>query len=98
MAMFMKLLATRIVAKSFFGFDSNFSTIASFLAIAFSLFVSKSEEDKEKKATSAPEISAEQPNKTTSKTILVICVKSKVLINNSKPGGSVSNLMNLVKH
>lgn len=95
-AMFRKLLATRIVAKSFFGLDSRFCTIPSFFAIAFSLFVSKSEGVNEKKATSAPEIRAEQASKTTSKMLLVICEKSKI-VKRSKPGGSVSKLMGLIK-
>ena len=94
--MFRKLFETKIVAKSFFGFDRSFSTIASFFAIAFSWFVSKSDGDNEKKATSAPDMSAEQANKTINKIMLVICEKSKAE-RKSKLGGSMSNLMGLVK-
>src|SRR5690606_22131043 len=98
MAMFTKLFETKIVANNFFGLPNNRCTIASFFAMDFSRFVSKSEGVNEKKATSDPEIRAEQASKITSITPLVIWVISKTLKKKSKPGGSVSKLMGLVEY
>lgn len=96
MAIFIKLLETKIVANNFLGLANNRWTMANFFAIDFSSLVSKSDGVKEKKATSAPEITAEQKSKTKIKTPLVIWVKSKTA-KKSKPGGSMSNLLGLVK-
>lgn len=96
MAMFTKLFETRIVANSFFGLVNNRWTIPSFFAMDFFGFVSKSEEVNEKKATSAPEMRAEQASKTTNSTLLVIWEKSKTA-KKDKPGGSVSKFFGLVK-
>ena len=77
-AIFMKLFATRIVASSFFGRSRSFAI----RRIGTDLFSSPSlilDLVKENKATSAPEINAEQMSKTISKTILVI---KEVLIAN----------------
>lgn len=60
----MKLLATRSVASSFFGFSKSLAII--FPLELFSCNVSSiSFCDKENKATSAPDINAEQNSKTT---------------------------------
>jgi len=73
MAMFIKLFVIRIVANNFFGFINSFWTISSFFdAFLFEESFSKSEGVKEKKATSAPDIKAEQINKISSIRILVI--------------------------
>lgn len=88
-AMFIKLFVTRIVAKSFFGFESKASRIANFFTFDFWPLVSKSDGVRENKATSAPEINAEHASKTISKTKLVIWATSKTARKN-KPGGSVS--------
>lgn len=93
MAILIKLLDTRIVANNFFGLLSNLSTMAIFFEE--SLFSSKSEGEREKKATSAPEMRAEQPRSTKNKIKLVIWVKSKLSMN-CKPGGSVSNFFDLI--
>src|SRR5690554_3036745 len=97
MAILIKLLATRIVAKSFLGLSSRRSTMPNFFAVDFFSLSSKSDEFKEKKATSAPEIRAEQARRTNNKIKLVIWVESK-LSKNCKPGGSVSNLFSLVRN
>ncbi len=77
-AMLIKLLATRIVANSFFGRSNNF-IIISIVADLCSIPSSKLDFVKEKKATSAPDIKAEQNNKTISNTTLVI---NEVLVTN----------------
>src|SRR5690554_2931901 len=89
-AMFIKLFATKIVANNFLGFVSSRCTISSFFEIDLLVLVSKSEDVKEKKATSEPETSAEQTSKTKSTTTLVIWVKSKNEAKKYKSGGSVS--------
>ncbi len=66
--MFIKLLATSMVAKSFFGRSKRLEIILKVLGFS-SKPVSISDRVKEKKATSAPEISAEQVSKTTSRII-----------------------------
>ena len=68
-AILIKLLATRIVANSFFGFSNNNLTRWRFL-LSFSS--SKSVGVNENKATSAPEMSAEQANKTRTNTPVVM--------------------------
>lgn len=88
--MFIKLFATKIVANNFLGFVSSRCTISSFFEIDLLVLVSKSEDVKEKKATSEPETSAEQTSKTKSTTTLVIWVKSKNEAKKYKSGGSVS--------
>ena len=71
MAILTKLLATKIVASSFLGFESNFLMMRSFLeglpSLSSTLVL-----DKEKKATSAPDIRAEHKSRTSKMTILVI--------------------------
>ena len=57
-----KLFAINIVAKRCLGFLLSLRTFLLFLCSSFSKF-SKSLGDKEKKATSDPEIKAEQHNK-----------------------------------
>ena len=61
MPIFIKLFVISIVAKSLFGFFKRFKT--NFVFFDFSFFsISTSFGAREKKATSAPEISAEQNN------------------------------------
>lgn len=74
--MFIKLLATNIVANNFLGLPSNFEIISIDFEY-FSEVVSKSFCVKENKATSAPDTSAEQHNKRNNKTI-----PSKIEISN----------------
>ncbi len=74
--MFIKLLATNIVANNFLG-RSKSEAIIFIAGTSFSKPSFKSDLVSENKATSAPEIRAEQISKTTSKTILV---KNEVLI------------------
>ena len=74
----MKLFATRIVANNFLGRSKSFAI----MVIGTDLFSMPSfilDLVKENKATSAPEINAEQISKTISKTILVI---NEVLVTN----------------
>ena len=71
-AMFIRLLATRMVARSFLGLANNLSMRASFLGRDFPSSVFKSVVEREKNATSAPEMSAEKNNKTKRITKLVI--------------------------
>ena len=71
MAIFIKLLATRIVANSFFGRSNKLAIICMFTDL-FSRPSSILDLVNEKSATSAPEINAEQANNITSRIILVI--------------------------
>ena len=91
MAILIRLLATRIVANSFLGFRSSFWTNCIFFESSLPLSSSKSEIESEKKAISAPEIKAEQNNKTKTKTILVISVVEIREIKD-KLGGSISKM------
>ena len=77
-AIFIELLATSIVASSFFGLSRSFAIIC-IEGDLFSKPSSISALVREKKATSVPEIKAEHPSNTISKTILVI---SEVLVTN----------------
>lgn len=91
MAILIKLFATSMVARSFLGLSSNFETICKGLdscsnPSSKSVFVS------EKRATSAPDINAEQNSKTRSNTTPIIKERSAVKINNIKFEGSGSNL------
>lgn len=64
--MLIKLLATKMVAKSFFGLSNNFEIISmgfEFSCEAFSISVCVNENS----ATSAPETKAEHSNNTNSK-------------------------------
>jgi hypothetical protein len=71
MAIFIKLLATKIVANSFFGLSKSFEIIPMLFEFSkASLF--KSDFVNEKIATSAPEIRAEQKSKTIRIAILAI--------------------------
>ena len=70
MAIFIKLLATNIVASNFLGRSNNLAIIPILTDLA-SKPSSKLDLVKENKATSAPEIKAEQNNRTMSKTTLV---------------------------
>ena len=63
MAMFMKLLATKIVANKRLGFFNNLITLVTSILFSVSLDSSKDLICKEKKATSAPETRAEQISK-----------------------------------
>jgi hypothetical protein len=77
-AILIKLLATRIVANNFLGRYKRFAIIP----IGADLFSMPSfilDLVKENKATSAPEINAEQTSKTISKTMLVT---NEVLVTN----------------
>ena len=63
-AIFIKLFATSMVANNFLGLDTSFWTISNFFEFPFSEeSTSKSEAVNENKATSAPEIKAEQISK-----------------------------------
>ena len=63
MAIFIKLFATNMVAKSFFGFSRS-DVIMLMLFVCSALAVSISDFVKENKATSTPEINAEQNSNT----------------------------------
>ena len=95
-AILIRLFATRIVANSFLGFTNKLRMIFIFLDPVLSSLVSRSGAVSEKNAFSAPEIMAEQPNKTTSTTILVMFV---VVIREikSKLGGSISKIVLFVR-
>ena len=96
-AILIKLLATKIVASNFFGFDKSFSTNTNRFEGESSSEGCKSVADKEKNATSAPEIRAEHNKSVNSMTILVICVILRRKIK-SKLGGSISKIVRLIKH
>ncbi len=91
MAIFIKLLATRIVARSFFGRSSNDAIICmpeEFSSIPLSIF----DFVNEKSATSAPEIRAEHANNITSRIILVIKDVLVAIKFESKTEGSGSKI------
>ena len=91
-AIFIKLLATKIVANNFLGFDNNFLTIVKLAESSLSEdSSSKSVAVKEKKEISAPEINAEQIN---NMTIIIILIINSLFIDvtRSKLGGSVSKI------
>lgn len=97
-AMFIKLLATRMVANNLLGFSSKFRTISNFFEGSLSEDESlRSETDNENKATSDPDINAEHISKTKSKIILVIWEILTSEMNN-KPGGSKSKIVFLIEH
>ena len=83
-----KLFVINIVASSFLGFSSKVTTIFSFFPLSESS--SKSVCDKEKKATSAPETSAELINKKNRPTRLIAVKIFTGLIAKSKISGSGS--------
>ena len=89
MAIFIKLLATKIVANSFFGRSKRYDIISICLDFA-SKPVSISVLVKENKATSAPEINAEQ-NSNTNKSKKLLANEKSIAINNGiKLAGSGS--------
>lgn len=86
----MKLLATRIVASSFLGRSKSLAIISKRLE-DFSLPDSSSVRGKEKRATSAPEIKAEQ-NKSIITNTRPKAIEKSIEINNAlKLEGSGSN-------
>ena len=87
--MLIRLFATKIVAKSFFGFVNSFATRAIFFGSSLPSSEKKSVGDSEKNATSAPEIKAEKNNNSTRITKLVICGTERSEMK-SKLGGSIS--------
>ncbi len=92
-AMFIKLLATRIVANNFLGRSKSFEIIMIRLSVCSS---SKTDLDKEKKATSAPEINAEKNNRINSNIKLKTSEnteKSIVKNENNNLVGSGSNVI-----
>ena len=91
-AIFIKLLATNIVANSFLGLDNRFFTIIKLPGDSFSEdSSSKSVGVNEKNAISAPEIKAEQTNKINKTRTLRMCPLSKEIAKN-KLGGSISKI------
>ena len=89
-AMFIKLLATNMVANSFFGRSNSFEIISMGLDFAskplsISVLVS------ENSATSAPEISAEQTKSKNNNAKPKTTEKSIAIINSFKLEGSGSN-------
>lgn len=90
MAMLIKLLATKMVANSFLGLSKSFEIILNVLGL-LSKPSSKSVLFKEKRATSAPDISAEQKSNRMSKTKPKTTEKSIVCINEKNLVGSGSN-------
>ncbi len=93
--MLMKLLATKMVANSFFGRSNSLEMILKCLALS-SKPESISDFDNEKRATSAPEINAEQSNKIKSKTSPEIKETFTLSIKTIKLAGSGSKVNNLV--
>jgi hypothetical protein len=92
MAIFIKLFAIRIVAKSFLGFSKSDETIS--IGFDFSSKpLSISDRVSENKATSAPEINAEHTNRIIRIMILVINEVLTVVKNNIKLEGSGSNVL-----
>lgn len=90
--MFTKLLAIKMVARSFLGLFNNFTRIfpeevldasASFISV----------EEREKKATSAPDIRAEQASRQKRAMGLITDMPATVKAIISKPGGSVSKCL-----
>ena len=88
--MFMKLLATNIVANKRLGLDSNLATNFLFLNVFDS--ISNWFCFKEKKETSDPEINAEKINKTISAIILT----NELLLNNVIKNGILGSNINVV--
>ena len=91
-AIFIKLLATKIVANNFLGFDNSFFTIFKLLDSSLSEdSSSKSVAFNEKKDISAPEIKAEQIN---NMIIAIMLIINSLFIDmtKSKLGGSVSKI------
>jgi hypothetical protein len=88
--MLMVLLAIRIVANNFLGLSNNFTMILP-LAVLSCTMVLISVADKPKKATSAPDIKAEQSNNKNRIQILSIKVLSTAKKFRKKLRGSGSN-------
>ena len=90
--MFIKLLATNIVASNFLGRSSKRDIILK--AVGFSSKpLSKSDRVSEKNAISEPDISAEHNNSIISKIIPGIIEKPMVIKGNIKLEGSGSNVI-----
>lgn len=84
-------MVIKIVANNFFGRSNSLTTNFCVLDLEFEA-ASRSIRDREKKATSAPEINAEQTNKTSKNTILSIKAPVKIIpLNKNKLEGSGSN-------
>ena len=94
-AIFIKLLATNIVANSFLGLSNKFFTILKLPDDSFSDgSSSKSEDVKEKNAISAPDIKAEQTNKINKTRTLIKCPLSNTFAK-IKLGGSISKILRI---
>lgn len=96
MPILMKLLATSMVAKSFFGLSKRLEIIEKAFGELSSPFFT-SVRVKENKATSAPDIKAEHISKIINK---IVPENTEVFSKNNpikKLGGSESNIKNLVK-
>lgn len=79
----MALLAIKIVANNFFGFESNF-TISLLDRASSSAMEFKSVWDKPNKATSAPEIKAEQKSNNNRITHFIAKIPLKAAKNNTE--------------
>ena len=86
--MFRTLLATNNVANNFFGLSNKVEIILLFLGFLIE-YLSRSVAESEKKATSAPEISAAKSSNSRIMAKPKIAQKSSVFIN-CKLGGSMS--------
>ena len=84
--MLIKLLVIKIVASNFYVFSISFTTRLSPFDSSFNAFLSFC--DSEKKATSVPDISAEQIMSDNSKIISAISTVSKCDIDRSNGSGS----------
>jgi len=89
------LFAIKIVASNFLGLFRSLTTIVP-VAVFSSPISLRSVAESPKKATSAPEISAEQQSKTISTMVLIANTPSKWTVDKSKLRGSGSNSYNLI--
>lgn len=87
--MLMKLLVIRIVPNNFLGSSNSFTTV--FSSFEFDDNSSNSVCEIEKNATSVPETSAEQINKSSKSKRLTVVNQSKLDNNKNKGSGSGSN-------
>tara|TARA_B100000795_G_scaffold117025_1_gene87001 strand:+ start:1899 stop:2159 length:261 start_codon:yes stop_codon:yes gene_type:complete len=84
-----------MVANNFLGFSNSKETVLVFLEALLSGPISKSDGVKEKNATSAPEIRAE--NKRSIKSTAMLAIKGpSISVKNNKLGGSISKIVGLV--
>ena len=88
------LFAIKIVAKSFLGRSNNLTTMAP-LVVFFSSILLTSVGERAKRATSAPEIKAEQSNKSSKMPIFRKKAPLKASKKGNKLRGSGSNSYNL---